>query len=71
MHVFSFPYGKAINTMRREFLIFLFFVGFLFLQLADHDHFPGHLAVSLFVIWLVFIMLIFHHQLLSEREDGS
>lgn len=57
--------------MRRDILIFLFVLGVLFFSWPIVSIFSENLVLSLFVIWLVFILLIFITSTFSEREDGS
>jgi len=57
--------------MRREFLVFLFFLGVLFFSWPIMSIFREHLVISLFTIWLIFIVLIFITSIFSEREDGK
>jgi hypothetical protein len=59
------------NTMRREVWIFLFVLGVLFFSWPIISIFKDSLAISLFIIWLVFIALIFIASIFSEREDGG
>ena len=72
---FLIPVGasaqKAGIRMRREVWIFLFVLGVLFFSWPIMSIFEGSLVLSLFVIWLVFIVLIFITSILSEREDGG
>ncbi len=57
--------------MRTEVFVFLFILGVLFFSWPIISIFKDSLAVSLFVIWLVFIVLIFLTGIFSKREDGS
>ena len=57
--------------MRRDIWIFLFALGVLFFSWPLMTIFRDNLVVSLFVIWLVFIMLLLIASLVSEREDRS
>ena len=57
--------------MKREIWIFLFLLGFLFFSWPLMSIFKDNLAISLFVIWLVFIILIFVTSIFSEKEDGG
>jgi hypothetical protein len=57
--------------MRRETLLFLFFIGLLlfngpFLVIFEHN-----LASFLFISWIVFIGCVFLASFRSEREDGG
>jgi hypothetical protein len=57
--------------MRRDILVFLFFIGFLlfngpFLVIFEHN-----LATFLFISWIVLIGCIFLASFRSEREDGG
>jgi len=57
--------------MKREIWLFLFLIGFLFFSWPLMSIFKDSLAISLFVIWLVFIILIFVTSIISEKEDGG
>ncbi len=57
--------------MSRDIWIFLFLLGFLFFSWPLMSIFKDSLAISLFVIWLVFIILIFITSIFSKREDGG
>jgi len=57
--------------MRREKWLFLFLIGVLFFSWPIMSIFKDNLVVSLFVIWLVFIILIFITSIFSESEDGG
>lgn len=57
--------------MRRDVWIFLFVLGALFFSWPIMSIFEGSLVLSLFVIWLVFIVCIFITSIFSEREDGG
>ncbi len=57
--------------MRREVFIFLFILGVLFFSWPIMSIFEGNLVISLFVIWLIFILLMFITIVTSEREDGG
>lgn len=57
--------------MRRDIWIFLFALGVLFFGWPIMTIFQDNLAVSLFVIWLAFIILLFIVSIVSEREDRS
>jgi hypothetical protein len=57
--------------MKREIWLFLFIIGFLFFSWPLMSIFKDSLAISLFVIWLVFIILIFVTSIISEKEDGG
>ncbi len=57
--------------MRREVFIFLFILGVLFFSWPIMSIFESNLVISLFVIWLVFILLMFITSVISEREDGG
>ena len=57
--------------MKREIWLFLFLIGFLFFSWPLMSIFKDSLAISLFVIWLVFIILIFVISIISEKEDGG
>lgn len=56
--------------MRTDILIFLFILGVIFFSWPIVGIFD-EMVISLFVIWLVFIILIFITTLFSEREDGG
>ena len=51
--------------------LFLFILGFLFFSWPLMSIFKDSLVVSLFVIWLVFIILIFVTSIFSDREEGG
>ncbi|HTP04985.1 MAG TPA: hypothetical protein VMM54_07505 [Nitrospirota bacterium] len=57
--------------MKREIWLFLFLLGFLFFSWPLMSIFRDSLAISLFIIWLVFIILIFVTSIISEKEDGG
>lgn len=57
--------------MRREFWIFLFALGVLFFTWPLMTIFRDNLVVSLFVLWLVFIVLMLIASLASDREDRT
>ena len=57
--------------MKREIWLFLFLIGFLFFSWPLMSIFKDSLAISLFIIWLVFIILIFVTSIISEKEDGG
>ena len=57
--------------MRTDFWIFLFALGVLFFSWPILTIFQDNLVVSLFVIWLLFIVLLFVTRIISEREDRS
>lgn len=57
--------------MRREVFIFLFILGALFFSWPIMSIFESNLVISLFVIWLIFILLMFITSVISEREDGG
>ncbi len=57
--------------MRRDVLIFLFILGALFFSWPIMSIFNENLVISLFIIWLVFIILIFITSIFPEREDGG
>ena len=57
--------------MSRDIWIFLFILGFLFFSWPLMSIFKDSLAISLFVIWLVFIILILITSIFSEKEDGG
>ncbi len=63
--------SKAGLVMRREIWIFLFVLGVLFFSWPIMSIFENSLVLSLFVIWLVFIVFIFITSIFSEREDGG
>ncbi len=63
--------SKAGYLMRRDVWIFLFVLGALFFSWPIMSIFEGSLVLSLFVIWLVFIICIFITSIFSEREDGG
>lgn len=56
--------------MRRDVLICLFIVGVLFFNWPIMSIFRDNLVISLFLIWLIFIILIFLTSIFSEREDS-
>jgi hypothetical protein len=64
-------FGGRADNMKREIWIFLFLLGFLFFSWPLMSIFKDNLAISLFVIWLVFIILIFVTSIFSEKEDGG
>lgn len=55
----------------RDILIFLFILGVFFFNWPIISIFRDNLAISLFVIWLVFIILVFITSTFSDREDGG
>ncbi len=57
--------------MSRDIWIFLFLLGFLFFSWPLMSIFKDSLVISLFVIWLLFIILIFITSIFSEKEDGG
>ncbi len=57
--------------MSRDIWIFLFILGFLFFSWPLMSLFKDSLVISLFVIWLLFIILIFITSIFSEKEDGG
>jgi len=57
--------------MRRDAWFFLFLLGFLFFSWPLLSIFKDNLVISLFVIWLVFIILIFVTSILSKKENGG
>jgi hypothetical protein len=57
--------------MRRDIWLFLFLLGFLFFSWPLMSIFKDNLVISLFVIWLVFIILIFVTSIFSEKEEGG
>ncbi len=57
--------------MRRDVWIFLFVIGVLFFSWPLMSIFEGNLVLSLFVIWLAFIVCVFIASILSKREDGG
>lgn len=57
--------------MRRDVWIFLFVVGAIFFSWPIMSIFQDSLVISLFIIWLVFIVLIFITSFFSEREKGG
>ena len=57
--------------MRRDFGIFLFFIGIVLFSWPLISIFKYGLAIYLFVIWLLFIVLIFAAARFPEREDGG
>lgn len=56
--------------MRRDILIFLFVLGVLFFNWPIIGIFD-EMVISLFVVWVVFIILMFITTFFSEREDGG
>lgn len=56
--------------MRSDVLICLFIAGALFFSWPLMSIFKDNLVVSLFIVWLIFIILIFMTSIFSEREDG-
>ncbi len=57
--------------MRRDVWFFLFLLGILFFSWPIMSIFRDNLVISLFVIWLVFIILIFITSIFSESENGG
>lgn len=57
--------------MKREIWLFLFLLGFFFFSWPLMSIFKDSLVISLFVIWLVFIILIFVTSIFSEKEEGG
>jgi hypothetical protein len=57
--------------MKRDILIFLFVLGVLFFSWPILSIFQDSLVIALFAIWLVFIILLFIANILSEGEDGG
>lgn len=57
--------------MKRDIWIFLFVLGVLFFSWPIMSIMKDSLAISLFVIWLVFIVLIFITSIFSGREGGG
>ncbi len=57
--------------MKRDVWIFLFVLGVLFFSWPIISIFKNNLVLSLFIIWLLFIVLIFVASIFSEREDGG
>ncbi len=57
--------------MRRDTWIFLFVLGVLFFSWPIMGIFGDSLVLSLFVVWLVFIVCILVASLFPEREDGG
>lgn len=57
--------------MRRDILTFLFILAALFFNWPILGIFGGSVAFSLFVIWLVFIILIFITTTYRDKEDGG
>jgi hypothetical protein len=57
--------------MRRDVWIFLFVLGALFFSWPIMSIFENSLVISLFIIWLLFIVCIFITSIFSEREDGG
>lgn len=55
--------------MKRDIWIFLFVLGALVFSWPLMTIFRENLAVSLFVVWLVFIVLMLIASIVSERED--
>lgn len=69
------PYGRGAicgrgGYMRSDILICLFIVGALFFNWPLMSIFKDNLVISLFLIWLIFIILIFMTSIFSEREDS-
>jgi hypothetical protein len=79
MAIFGLPVmrtqrGKDTESgipMRRDVWIFLFVLGALFFSWPIMSIFENSLVLSLFVIWLLFIVCIFITSIFSEREDGG
>ncbi|HUI67472.1 MAG TPA: hypothetical protein VL087_04635 [Nitrospirota bacterium] len=57
--------------MSRDIWIFLFLLGFLFFSWPIMSIFKDNLVISLFIIWIVFIILIFLTSIFSGSEDGG
>ncbi len=57
--------------MRRDIWIFLFVLGVLFFSWPIMSIFQDSLVISLFIIWLVFIVFILVTSVFSKREDGG
>jgi len=57
--------------MRRDVLLFLFFIGILVFNGPFLVIFSHNLASFLFLSWILFIGLIFVASFRSEREDGG
>ena len=57
--------------MTRDLWFFLFLLGVLFFSWPIMSIFKDNLVISLFVIWLVFIILIFITSIFSDGEDGG
>lgn len=57
--------------MKRDILIFLFFVGLILFNWPFLIIFESNHATYLFIIWFVFIGLIFLASFRSERDDGG
>jgi len=57
--------------MKRDIWILLFVVGLLFFSWPILSIFKDSLATSLFIIWLVFIVLINIISHFPERQDGG
>ncbi len=49
----------------------MFLLGILFFSWPIMSIFRDNLVISLFVIWLVFIILIFITSIFSESENGG
>ncbi len=63
--------GGFNGYMRREIWLFLFLLGVLFFSWPIMSIFKDNLVISLFVVWLVFIILIFITSIFSEGEDSG
>jgi positive regulator of sigma E activity len=57
--------------MKRDILVFLFFIGFLLFNWPSLAIFEHDLATYLFVVWFLYIGFIFLASFRSEREDGG
>ncbi len=55
--------------MKRDIWIFLFALGVLFFTWPLITIFRDNMAISLFVVWLVFILLLLTASIVSKRED--
>ena len=57
--------------MKRDIWIFLLAIGLLFFSWPIMSIFGDHLVISLFIIWLAFIILLFIASFFSERAGGG
>jgi hypothetical protein len=67
----TFCYFGSTFRMKRDIWIFLFALGVIFFSWPILSIFQDSLVVSLFIIWLLFIVLLFITGIFSEREDGG